>query len=798
MARAQRFRHMVLVASALASGSIITYPAAATPRRLLLDVDLNGAATGLVASFVLDDAGTLSATSSELAQFRLLIDVPSSSRLIPLNSISGLTYRYDEAHQRLAITVDPDLLSAHHIDASVSDNEAEEVDVLPSSGAVLGYSVFVGAASNDHGRVSYSAASALLDAHVYGPSGEFRQTGLLTHDARGASALRLDSAIVRADAQRDMLVTLGDSISGGPVWSNPVRLGGIQIQRDFSTRPDLITTPLPSSSGTASVPSSLDLYVDGVKRLSTEVPAGRFTVDNLPAVIGGGTATLVLRDIQGREVRSATPFYVSSQLLRPGLTAYSLEAGFTRSGYGTRSFGYDANPFLSASGRVGLAGPLTIELHGELSPQLRLAGIGAALPTGRLGVVSGAASASSALGRKGAVIFLGYEAARGPVRFAVQTRRVLGTYFDIAALSGRSNALSTAAQTTGEPTGLMPDVSDRATLSLPRLGAIGGLSLSYAHERRREGGSIRVGSLFYSRGIFGRVSVTASAFRDFDEKGRGGAFAGLSMPLGGRTSVSASVSSESGRLAYDMEASQSLQAEPGSLGWRANLSGGDRSFQGASVDYQTSAATLRGELARAGTRAYGNLSAQGAVVWSRSLFFSPKVGASFAVIDTELPGVKVFQENNPVGRTNGSGLLLVTNVRPFERNAFSIDEDGLPLAAQVEQSRIVARPLGLNGAVIRFPVSSGDNSALLHIVDAGGLDIAMGSAISINGGADQAVGYDGLVLAQGLHPRNQARVTVDNANCTITFSFERTGDAAAKLGPLTCSRSSAIALADRR
>jgi outer membrane usher protein FimD/PapC len=29
------------------------------------------------------------------------------------------------------------------------------------------------------------------------------------------------------------------------LWTRPVRLGGIQVQRDFSIRPDLVTLPLP-------------------------------------------------------------------------------------------------------------------------------------------------------------------------------------------------------------------------------------------------------------------------------------------------------------------------------------------------------------------------------------------------------------------------------------------------------------------------------------------------------------------------------------------------------------------------
>ncbi|KYB45530.1 hypothetical protein AB664_06960 [Brucella anthropi] len=59
--------------------------------------------------------------------------------------------------------------------------------------------------------------------------------------------------------------------------------------------------PLPELSGSAAVPSTVDVYVDNAQRASRSVPSGPFSITNLPIVTGSGMARLVVRDALGRE-----------------------------------------------------------------------------------------------------------------------------------------------------------------------------------------------------------------------------------------------------------------------------------------------------------------------------------------------------------------------------------------------------------------------------------------------------------------------------------------------------------------
>ena len=111
----------------------------------------------------------------------------------------------------------------------------------------------------------------------------------------------------------------GDLVTRTLPWAGSVRLGGFQISRDFSVRPDIVTYPLPTFSGSAAVPSSVDLFVNGNHATSGSVDPGPFTLGDVPYVNGAGEAVVVTTDAQGRRVATSTQFYVANTLLRRGL-----------------------------------------------------------------------------------------------------------------------------------------------------------------------------------------------------------------------------------------------------------------------------------------------------------------------------------------------------------------------------------------------------------------------------------------------------------------------------------------------
>jgi outer membrane usher protein len=92
----------------------------------------------------------------------------------------------------------------------------------------------------------------------------------------------------------------------------------VQLSRDFSLRPDIVTYPVPQLAAQSAVPGALDLFVNGEQTSRNEVGAGPCVINNVPFVNGAGEAVIVVTAALGRQVSTKVPFYVSSDMLKSG------------------------------------------------------------------------------------------------------------------------------------------------------------------------------------------------------------------------------------------------------------------------------------------------------------------------------------------------------------------------------------------------------------------------------------------------------------------------------------------------
>ena len=173
--------------------------------------------------------------------------------------------------------------------------------------------------------LAFNGASATFDARAFTPFGTLSQSAILRATSLNDrfDALRLNTTLTYSDPATMISYRAGDVITGGFAWTRPIRIGGAQMARNFGLRPDLVTLPLPAARGSAAVPSVADVYINNVKTYSQDVNAGPFLLSNLPAITGSGTARVILRDSSGHTTESVLPFYVSANLLAPGMFDYS-------------------------------------------------------------------------------------------------------------------------------------------------------------------------------------------------------------------------------------------------------------------------------------------------------------------------------------------------------------------------------------------------------------------------------------------------------------------------------------------
>src|SRR5947207_4044835 len=260
--------------------------------------------------------------------------------------------------------------------STICSAPSEKTPVQSDWGGVVNYNLYTSAVSSADARplaingvplaingiptkftgapIAFNGASATFDARVFTPFGTLSQSAILrTSLSDRFDALRLNTTISYSDPETMMSYRAGDVITGGFAWTRPIRIGGAQMARNFGLRPDLETLPLPAARGSAAVPSVADVYINNVKTYSQDVNSGPYVLSNLPAITGSGTARVILRDSSGHTTESVLPFYVSANLLAPGMFDYSAEAGLPRLSYGTTGDNYATTPVASFSARYG-------------------------------------------------------------------------------------------------------------------------------------------------------------------------------------------------------------------------------------------------------------------------------------------------------------------------------------------------------------------------------------------------------------------------------------------------------------
>ncbi|KUZ98490.1 usher protein [Burkholderia ubonensis] len=790
-----RLCHSTIIVLAL---TIIPRLTEAAPQQtLLLEVQVNGQSTGKIGEFTLRD-GALLAQRRELHDlgFRVPDSLASGADgLIALSDLPGLTWRFDQPSQTLYVTAANNRLLPTLLNPEGNSSGSGAVE--SGTGAMLNYDI-TGTGTDRH-----SVASGLFDLRAFSRWG-VASSGLLAYAGGGPggpgtkSAIRLDSTYTLSDPDTLRRYRLGDFITGSVSWTRPVRLGGAQVTSDFSLRPDLVTFPLPLVSGSAAVPSTVDVLANGTRLFSRQVEAGPFEIPQLPVVTGAGTISVTLTNALGRQVVATLPFYASSALLAPGLQTFSVQAGAVRRNWGVLSNDY-GNFAATATWRRGLSDAVTAEASAEGTAGTFMAGGGLVMNVGNLAVFNVATATSTGSEGTG-------------TQFSAGVQR-LGTVFSFgASVSVAGHRFRDVAAINGDP---VPRLRLNASAGLS-LGRFGSLGVAYAGidrdtapnpirlyvppgsalaQNASAGDTInfqsaqrtRVLSASYSVPVR-NMSIYVTGFHDFANNGSSGIAAGMTIPLGTRSSISTGVGGGSGGGYKQVQAVQSA-VTIGDWGYQLYGSDGQSSHEFAQVQYKSPWALLSAGVDRIDRQTSLQLESQGAISFvGGGLFASNLIEDSFAVVDTGgMEHVRVLYENRDAGRTNSAGRLLVPDLRSFDVNHIGIDPTDIPPDAAISFTTREVRPQDRSGVVVRFPVRI-SHGALLRLIDEAGTPMAVGSTATLRAtGSAVPVGYDGSAYVLDLDAHNELDVErPDGRRCNVAFDYQPVPGDIPTIGPLPC------------
>lgn len=735
---------------------------------VLMQVDVNRQRIDETMLLLRAPDGELFISGEDLERFRLRR--PAASALehegrpwYALTDLSGATYQLDPRTQSLAISAPPDAFEG--TSAAVPQLRYPP-PALPQPGGFLNYSLSATRAGG------VQAQSGLFEGGFFSRYGVLTSEMLAPDLDQRSSWVRLDTTYTVDFPEHRETLRVGDSISRPGAWGLPLRFGGLQYGTNFATQPGFVRFPIQSASGSAVLPSTVDVFVNNALVSRSQVPPGPFSITNIPMVSGSGDVQLVVRDLLGREQVIVQRFYGSSELLKAGLDDWSVELGAARRRFGVQSDDYGA-AVGGATWRRGLTDGLTAELRGEAEADTQAAGASALGRVGELGMLTATWAASRSPAGAGQLLGYGFEHT---------SRRLSGTL--------QSQHFSPEFRQAGEE-----DFGVRSRQIIASLGysfgAFGSTSLAYVQQSFRDQPEREVMTLSYSVPVAG-ANVTLAASRSYGPDGATSFFAALTVPLGNLTNASLVVNRTKGERAGEVRDSFAAllqKSPPLGEGYGYRLQARDTDLLAAGT-LNTRVATWTAEAAH--PRQDGpdavRLGVSGGIgVVGAYPFLSRTITDSFGVVRVaDYPNVHVLHENQPVAQTDERGYAVLPRLRPYDRNQVTIDQRDLPLDARVESLKLQAVPYYRSGVLIEFPVRR-VRAATFHIMLEDGSALPSGALVRLMGATEEfPVALKGEVYLEGLGDKNRVIATWHGQSCTFDIAYPQTDDPLPDLGTRIC------------
>ncbi|EXH73878.1 MULTISPECIES: fimbria/pilus outer membrane usher protein [Acinetobacter calcoaceticus/baumannii complex] len=760
--------------------------------QLFLNISINSNPSEDLFSVKQSKDGKLYIRSGDLKTLRVKMDehIPDS-QWVCINELKGIQFKYLENEQSLNLQVPASMLTGYSVELSGQQTTSSGLlKMKPLNAAILNYSLYH-TITNDESIFSGSAEGIFNSA-----LGNF-SSGILYNGSNETSYshekwVRLESKWQYVDPEKVRIYTLGDFVSNSSDWGSSVRLAGFQWSSAYTQRGDIVTSALPQFSGSAALPSTLDLYVNQQKIYSGLVPSGPFDIKQLP-FISGNEVTLVTTDATGQQIITKKPYYFSSKILAKGINEFSVDVGVPRYNYGLYSNDYDDATFASGAIRYGYSNSLTLSGGVEASTDgLTNLGTGFAKNLFGVGVINADIAASQYKDENGYSALVGLEGRISKnISFNTSYRKVFDNYFDLARVSQirylKENQISAEPQNYLSYSALADEII-RAGINYNFYAGYG-VYVGY-NQIKYSDNSYKLLSANLSGSLNKNWGFYSSAYKDYENHKDYGIYFALRYTPSTRTNAITSVSSDSGRLTYRQEVFVLSEPKINSFGWGGYVERDqDAHTNNASIygSYRARAAYLTGRYNRIGDNDQVALSATGSLVAAAGrIFAANEIGDGYAVVTNAGPQSQIINGGINLGTTDKSGRFLIPRLMPYRENHIYLDPSYLPLNWNVkstDQKTVVGYRQGTLVDFGAHQVVSG----LVRIVDKNNMPLLPGYSVRINGQQDALVGYDGEVFVPNLLRQNKLEVDLlDHGSCQVNFTYNSNQYSTKKLGPYIC------------
>ena len=611
---------------------------------------------------------------------------------ISLRSMQGVQFIFNEKKLGVEITVDPSLLPT------------KIIDFLPGRQPKVYYPQDTSAFFNY--RLDYYAGDS-FDFNSFNVTNEagFRTGDILffsdafyTKKPDDEKFVRLMTNITydyRGGLQRFIA---GDFVAFSGDLGSTLTMGGISFSKIYRMDPYLIKNPMLNVAGFVTLPSEVEIYLNGMRLRTERLSPGGFDLRDINYYGGAGLLEVIIKDPFGKEERLNFPFYFTDLLLRKGLHEYSYNLGAIREEFGEESNTYSDVAF-TAFHRYGFSDKLTLGYHAEALKDFCNFGPQASYLIRDKGIIS--VSLSKSLGTEGR------DGAAGILGYTYQDRRFNARFF--------------VAGYTENHARIANDINDEKPQFQASAGLgyaterFGSFSVDFLSLKKFYGEDRQAFTASYSKALSGKSTVFATFRNTNEERSSNEFFVGINYYPGRDHTVSASYRQNEDTHEEVLQITKNIPVGEG-ISYRASIertdTGGDNFASiNPSVQYNAKrgivAAETKIDFDREGrTHEAYRLSAAGSIAYvGGTIGLSRPIIDSFGLVKVgDLKDVAVFHNNEEIGRTNASGKVFIPNLSAFLDNQIVINDKDIPMDYTIsEVMKFVSPPLR-SGSFIAFDI----------------------------------------------------------------------------------------------
>jgi outer membrane usher protein len=269
-------------------------------------------------------------------------------------------------------------------------------------------------------------------------------------------------------------------------------------------------------------------------------------------------------------------------------------------------------------------------------------------------------------------------------------------------------------------------------------------------------------------------------------------YAGVSIPIAARTSASVWAHGGDGQAGASADLQRALPVGTG-YGYRARAALGGTSQAEMMLEaqsrygrYEAGTEVLDGQQSAHVSVNGGLVAIGGRVMPTRA------VVDSFALVRVpDVGGVRTYLNNQEVGRTNGRGDLLMSNLLPYYANRVSIADQDVPIERELDTVDQAIAPPFRGGSLVTFRANERrtiTGTALLAIGSQSVVPALGELSVSIgNESLSSPIGHNGEFYLEGVQAGRHPAVVVSGATtCRFELTVPASNATVLKLGIVRC------------